>query len=87
MAIDFSNFTNLTPGQRTTLQSYVDFATQLNAARDDLATAPTPTQTYAQAKAVDVACREIMTFVGKAQRAAQYVMQFHRDNAVKALDG
>lgn len=83
----WNDISNLTPAQRTLLGNY---ETKAKARVDERGIGgggpPDAAQTFAQAKQVDVLCREIMTLVGMAQREAQFVMEHHRREALNALE-
>jgi hypothetical protein len=79
MPVDINTF-NIPAGQKALLQAYHDLGVQLSEVERSRGERPVPTaqQTAKQARNVDRAIRELNTFLGLAQRGAQYVFEYHK---------
>lgn len=87
MAVDFSNFSNLTAAQRTVATAYAALADQLIARKDGGPVITLdPAMTYKQAQAVKSALLDLRTLIEKAARAADYVIDKRKAELIATLD-
>lgn len=81
MAVTVDTFGNLTAQQKLIVQGYFDFAATLESSP-----VPVAGQTMQQARAVDNAMKELITWCGRVQLGARYVMAFRRKEASDAFE-
>lgn len=83
MAVTVDTFGNLTAQQKIVMQAYFDLGGTLS-----LENRPVPTagQTMQQARNVDKAVKELIDWLTQAQRGAQYIMRFRRQESADAFE-
>lgn len=84
MAVQLTDLGHLTPAQRTIFATYVTLGDQLALEGRPGGTPAVilPAMTFKQAKAVDVACREMNDLIGRVQVAARHVMKARKEQHV-----